>query len=361
MMKVGRNEPCWCGSGKKYKKCHLSRHQEEKYSLSRLLGEFKKRTQHKECLHPQASKETCSKKVIDAHSIQKSGPLKRITDSNNHVCTFSPSHQGGFELESVGWKKASTFKGFCSKHDKAFFACIEDEEFTNSPEQCFVAGYRSYALEYFKKIRIIKGLPFVGENIDRGLTVNEQQMLQAQLLEMKSGFLKGVDDFKETLEFYTDNFARQNYSSFSSMTFHFKGSLNVVLSGCFSTEFTVQGKRLQSLEPSTPFIENISINTLVTDEGHAIVFSWPKHFESCKAFAESLLEVHPSSLPTHLIELMFSYIENTYFSEAWFGTLSSDEKARLKKLASNPCQYGTPVTFSSLRYVDWEFERVICH
>lgn len=20
---VGRNEPCWCGSGKKYKKCHL--------------------------------------------------------------------------------------------------------------------------------------------------------------------------------------------------------------------------------------------------------------------------------------------------------------------------------------------------
>jgi hypothetical protein len=23
-VKPGRNEPCWCGSGKKYKKCHLS-------------------------------------------------------------------------------------------------------------------------------------------------------------------------------------------------------------------------------------------------------------------------------------------------------------------------------------------------
>jgi len=21
-MKLGRNDPCWCGSGKKYKKCH---------------------------------------------------------------------------------------------------------------------------------------------------------------------------------------------------------------------------------------------------------------------------------------------------------------------------------------------------
>jgi methionyl aminopeptidase len=23
MRNLGRNEPCWCGSGKKYKKCHL--------------------------------------------------------------------------------------------------------------------------------------------------------------------------------------------------------------------------------------------------------------------------------------------------------------------------------------------------
>ena len=22
--RVGRNDPCWCGSGKKYKKCHLN-------------------------------------------------------------------------------------------------------------------------------------------------------------------------------------------------------------------------------------------------------------------------------------------------------------------------------------------------
>ncbi|MSR83007.1 MAG: hypothetical protein EXS58_08795 [Candidatus Latescibacteria bacterium] len=26
--KLGRNEPCWCGSGKKYKKCHLNEDQQ---------------------------------------------------------------------------------------------------------------------------------------------------------------------------------------------------------------------------------------------------------------------------------------------------------------------------------------------
>src|SRR5450759_802013 len=28
-MKPGRNDPCWCGSGKKYKKCHLDSDEEE--------------------------------------------------------------------------------------------------------------------------------------------------------------------------------------------------------------------------------------------------------------------------------------------------------------------------------------------
>jgi uncharacterized protein YchJ len=26
-VRPGRNEPCWCGSGKKYKKCHLDEDQ----------------------------------------------------------------------------------------------------------------------------------------------------------------------------------------------------------------------------------------------------------------------------------------------------------------------------------------------
>ena len=28
--KLGRNEPCWCGSGKKYKKCHLAADEEQR-------------------------------------------------------------------------------------------------------------------------------------------------------------------------------------------------------------------------------------------------------------------------------------------------------------------------------------------
>ncbi|MET0372072.1 MAG: SEC-C metal-binding domain-containing protein, partial [Sphingobium sp.] len=33
-MKLGRNDPCWCKSGKKYKKCHLNRSESQPMSLS---------------------------------------------------------------------------------------------------------------------------------------------------------------------------------------------------------------------------------------------------------------------------------------------------------------------------------------
>ncbi|HFT8046801.1 TPA: SEC-C metal-binding domain-containing protein [Klebsiella pneumoniae] len=35
MAKIGRNDSCWCGSGKKYKKCHLGREKEKKYRSRR--------------------------------------------------------------------------------------------------------------------------------------------------------------------------------------------------------------------------------------------------------------------------------------------------------------------------------------
>ena len=36
MPDIGRNDICWCGSGKKYKKCHLSKDEEKIRAGSRI-------------------------------------------------------------------------------------------------------------------------------------------------------------------------------------------------------------------------------------------------------------------------------------------------------------------------------------
>ncbi|WP_183091177.1 YecA family protein [Vibrio sp. SBT000027] len=352
-MDIGRNDPCWCGTGKKYKKCHLNKENEEKFSLSRMIAEVDHSRKLKKCLHPEASKTSCSKKIIDAHTIQRNGPLKEVVDSTNHVYAFNQYSTGVFDIAKLGWKKASTFKGFCGKHDKELFSCIEDNPFTGSKEQCVMAGYRANALECFKKIECIKGMPAMKEKLDRGQPKEKQIEIQALLTTMTNGYIKGEQEFRKTLDFYIDKFDASMFHEFESLILEFNGDLGVVVSGCFSPDFTIDGQRLQVIDENIVNVENIAVNTLNTPTGHAVVFTWPRHFEACRAFILSLMEVDPSKLPSHIIELMFGYIENVYFSKVWYDALSNSAKNHITELASTASFYGKHFQFSKHNYVNW--------
>lgn len=82
--KLGRNDPCWCGSGVKYKKCHLDREQAEPPNIWEFASEQKRNYSKKYCIHPSANVGVCEGKIVKAHTIQKSGGLSRIAE-NGHV------------------------------------------------------------------------------------------------------------------------------------------------------------------------------------------------------------------------------------------------------------------------------------
>lgn len=361
MSKIGRNEPCWCKSGKKYKKCHYLRSDENAHPISRLLADLWGKISHKECLHPEAGKGVCGKKIIDAHSIQKNGPLKHIVDSTNHVYAFGINSHGEEEVSKIGWQKASTFKGFCDVHDKAMFSPIEDHDFIGTNFQCFLVGYRAYALEYFKKVSVLKGMPFMKQNLDRGMLAWEQIELQHTLEAMNQGFLKGMEDFKATLDLYTSSYKNKSYDQFESASIYFSGDLSIVVGGAFTPEFTVDGKRIQFLGSGLRLLESVSVNTMVSSRGYAIVFTWPKQFNKCRRFIQSLLKIEIKNLSSALVEIMFSYIENIYFSKSWLESLSSEKRGAIEKMARKPIQYGESIRFTNQIYTNWVIDRVVIY
>ncbi len=82
--KIGRNDPCWCGSGKKLKKCHpdSSRDGFSFYDFEKIRKEvFSKKT----CM---VSKERndCSERICKAHTVSKSA-LSLIAE-NGHLYHF---------------------------------------------------------------------------------------------------------------------------------------------------------------------------------------------------------------------------------------------------------------------------------
>ena len=166
MGKIGRNAPCPCGSGKKYKKCCLGKQDNPDFSeienIREIYKQMRKEGRFKECIHP--DKGACSEKLIKAHSIQNNKVLSRISD-NGKVYMPCPKTDIPLSLQNeYGRKEASVFTGFCINHDKTVFQPIEDELFSGTDEQIFLYIYRAFALEYHKKKEVLRGFQYIFKN-----------------------------------------------------------------------------------------------------------------------------------------------------------------------------------------------------
>jgi uncharacterized protein YecA (UPF0149 family) len=95
MQKIGPNDPCWCGSREKYKKCHRNRQSESPLPFGALAQRTFKESKLEHCLHPSAALGVCDK-IVSAHTIQRSRVLDRIVDSKNHVCSLLFEEYGLF-------------------------------------------------------------------------------------------------------------------------------------------------------------------------------------------------------------------------------------------------------------------------
>lgn len=81
--KIGRNDNCWCGSGLKYKRCHLGREQMSATNPWDKAKEIEKAHSIRVCLHPEARAATCRGGIIRAHSVQES--VLRMIATDGHV------------------------------------------------------------------------------------------------------------------------------------------------------------------------------------------------------------------------------------------------------------------------------------
>jgi SEC-C motif len=170
--KIGRNSPCYCGSQIKYKRCHLVRHLEPVVTEGQVREYSSKRKLEKKCFHAEVDALGCKGKIIDAHTVSKSGSLRGIA-SNGKVYNFTPSinslfdNNGMFNLREIGIGQASTFPGFCAHHDKQLFAPIEDCIFEANAYNATLLGYRAISNELSAKNYQMQGVPFL-KTMDKG-------------------------------------------------------------------------------------------------------------------------------------------------------------------------------------------------
>jgi len=185
MKNIGRNAPCWCGSKVKYKKCHLDRDAQKKELPWNAVTTNKKAFQTKKCFAHDVGLGPCEGKIVKAHTVSKGPNLSTISE-NGMVIQYSVDvpklikNGGKIQATAIGIGDASTFYGFCERHDRVLFSCIENEPFTGRAEQCLAIAYRTLSREYYTK----DALSHIRETLhgaDKGMSLQQQIELQMSL------------------------------------------------------------------------------------------------------------------------------------------------------------------------------------
>ncbi len=326
--KIGRNDPCWCGSGKKYKKCHYGRESMEARNSFSSAEQLRKNFSKRYCLYPKASKNECKGNIVKAHTIQRKGGLSKISE-NGHVMGFLPNETEKRILPKLlGIRKASIFTGFCEYHDNKTFELIEKYPFKPESEQCFLLSYRALCKELFNKKVALDSVEIYRQAY-KGQPLDVQQQMQSLIIDpYEMGLKKSFQELSDRKLKYDNILLSKNFTGFSYYAIFIDSVPEVLCCGGFMPEYDFNGNFLQDYTDLNNDLESIYFSILPFKEVGVAVFGWVENEgSSCVKFIKSLHELYSEGeIGNALIRFIFDSLENTFFKPSWWAALSDYEK-----------------------------------
>lgn len=274
--KIGRNAPCPCGSGIKYKKCCLNKSEEHRLAeaVATSLLNIRNEARIKECLHPNTNE--CNGKIVKAHAIQNNRILNKIAENGMVITMDGTSHHIFQTSDLKGRGIATTFTGFCSYHDKTIFQDIEDNEFEGSLKQIFLLTYRTMAWHYHKKREQINATCIQIEKMyEKGYDLAQSDDFIKYLTGLKLGSLDN-DKEKQLMDAVLLN---EQYDVISSWTWEIPYEISSAVSMMTELEHDIYGKTINDLEKDSD-LKKIYLNIFPTHGKSYCVWSWANTYDN---------------------------------------------------------------------------------
>jgi hypothetical protein len=342
-----RNDACWCGSGLKYKKCHLRREDqapENPFAIRKNFFDLQKQ----EFCFCESDAANCSDVYAASHSISKSGCLKLIAE-RSHVAAvegdfhFVRGREALYEslrVAEISTNKASTFRGFCSFHDAKLFAQLDRLDFRDPATFFWQLFYRAAAYEKYSKIIAVDFSDQV-RLLDKGAdrVIQQHVQFEANLAKWSNGEgLKKLDSLMKSLESIceAESLDQISYSYFlSDRRLPFAGV------DCFQPSMTMDGHPLQrvnlilpeELFRFSPPIHSVCIAAIPMKSSTLPSLCCLRREEKARQFMESV-----SAETDHIVDLflgaMMLSIENVFFTPSYLKALNKNSTSVLKRLFS---------------------------
>ena len=335
--KMGANELCWCLSGKKYKKCHRDKESKPRINPFKLKKEAFAAFRDKYCSHPDASNENCGP-IIKAHTITKGFALGSIAEDGHVysiVGTFGETTTKGrlnnrrITPKKTGVNLASTFTGFCGKHDNELFELIEQGIIDFNSESIFLLSYRTVCLELFLKKAGMRVKEVLRDKIDNGINFLKQIEFQSEInkdIHNTKMSLQKVGIIKDT---YDESLISNDLSRFKFVAVRLDQTLPMVSSGGHSLQYDFLGSFLFDIKKSYDDPPYVSVNIINDKKGAVASIAWFCDDERLEAFAKSFIERVNSEGANFLVQFGAVTFANTYYRPSWWDGLEDKTRETL--------------------------------
>jgi hypothetical protein len=333
-------------------------------NINTFLGTLKKHQNQGRCLHYE-SDGRC-KEIVKAHSIQKQGLLAAIA-YEGHVYKIVEDfgalkkNKGKFSCKKVGINKASTFLGFCKRHDNELFEQIDNYPLIPTEGQIFLYAYRSLCREIFVKENILNVFE---SQLSKGIN---QEALKDFFSNFREGTAFGLENLRRHKSIYDECLKSGNFQNLKYVLFISKQNPIVAFAGLIYPDFDFMGRNLQDLGNTNAELELITFCSAPVASGWAFLFAWyASNSKICNEYMNSLALIccNGNKIADMLFRLVISNCENHAFSPTWWEGLSELHQMQILERASRMADCLVNTTQSYLMeglegIVDWKFDSVI--
>ena len=170
------------------------------------------------------------------------------------------------EANKVGIKTASTFRGFCSKHDNELFAPIEKEPFRGTTEQMALLGYRAICYELLMKEYLLN-VDDILKDMDKEQPLPVQQLHQEALLYRDSGAVRSIEELSLLKRRYEKILFSKNYTKLAHYVVLFTSIPAVMCSGVVQATHDFRGNKIAELGHLNIQADWLTFSLIATHDG----------------------------------------------------------------------------------------------
>ncbi len=277
----------------------------------------------KGCFHPDTKE--CDQKIIRAHSLQNNKIINQLSiDGQVYMIRTEYTKDGhGLSLSKVGRASATTFTGFCKKHDKEVFAPIEDSDYTDGDRrQEALFAFRALTKEWHAKLVAYNSVT------DRRIAEIKNPDIEA----FRYGLSLGLNDLATEAQTFKTMLLNEDYNKICTKILKFAGEPTVAVSSGITISHDFNGDPLPHFEEHNWVDPNQLFLTVFPQNGETIcLMSYACAGEETFTFIDEQIINQPDNIQRErMSKLIITHCENTIFSPTFIETMDEEKRKVLE-------------------------------